>query len=41
MYTHTFTHIQSLDPDLEAELGKIQDTAPRYNLWTKMKVKGM
>ena len=30
--------VQSLDPDLEAELGRIKDTAPRYGLWTKFKV---
>ena len=30
--------MQSLDPDLEAELGRIKDTAPRYGMWTKCKV---
>ena len=29
---------QTLDPDLEAELGRIRDTAPRYRIWTKFKV---
>ena len=29
---------QSLDPELEAELGRIRDTAPKYGVWTKIKV---
>ena len=29
---------QSLDPELEAELGRIGDTAPKYGVWTKIKV---
>ena len=29
---------QSLDPGLEAELGSIQKSAPKYSLWTKMKL---
>ena len=29
---------QSLEPELEAELGRIRDTAPKYGVWTKMKV---
>lgn len=29
---------QSLEPALEAELGLIQSTAPRYSLWIKIKL---
>lgn len=29
---------QSLDPSLEAELGLIRDSAPRYSLWHKFKL---
>ena len=37
---HTFLNSlpQSLDPELEAQLGRIRDTAPKYGLWTKMVV---
>ena len=30
--------LQSLDPELEAQLGKIKDSAPKYSIWTKVKV---
>ena len=26
------------DPELEAQLGKIRDSAPKHSLWTKVKV---
>lgn len=29
---------QSLEPALEAQLGLIQSTAPRYSLWIKIKL---
>ena len=29
---------KSLDPDLEEELGSINRTAPRYSLWSKLKL---
>lgn len=29
---------QSLEPELEAELGLIQSTAPHYSLWIKIKL---
>jgi hypothetical protein len=29
---------QALDPDLEQTLGSIAETAPKYSVWTKLKV---
>ena len=29
---------QTLDPELEKEIGSIQDSAPRYSVWTKLKL---
>ena len=29
---------QSLDPNLESQLGEINKTAPKYSIWTKLKV---
>lgn len=29
---------QTLDHDLESEIGSIQRSAPRYSLWVKMKL---
>ena len=37
-FWHVVAGMQSLDPDLEAELGRIKDTAPKYGIWTKIKV---
>lgn len=38
MYTYNLLLFQSLDPELEAQLGKIKDSAPKYSIWTKVKV---
>ncbi len=34
----TILNFQSLDPELEAEIGAINLTAPKYSVWTKAKV---
>ena len=38
IYTCNLLLFQSLDPELEAQLGKIKDSAPKYSIWTKVKV---
>ena len=30
--------LQSLEPELEAQLGEVNKTAPKYSIWTKVKV---
>ena len=35
---HNMFFVQTLDPKLEKQLGKIRDSAPKYSLWTKIKV---
>ena len=34
-----FECVKALSPDLAAQLGEVNKTAPKYGIWTKVKVR--